>query len=84
LKLKNSLTRPITHPAYETEDYQGVRDVLAVIHDSEVIHKIVNVLRNELSFLQTGTIVTKARCSIGIKTKIKSSSHGKRSLQFFT
>ena len=31
-------------PIYETEDYQGVRDVLSVIHDARVIRKFIDVL----------------------------------------
>ncbi|MGB3618019.1 MAG: DUF1015 domain-containing protein [Catalinimonas sp.] len=33
------------HPIYDTEDYQGVRDVLSVIHDRRVIARFVATLR---------------------------------------
>ena len=48
------LDEAITHPVYETEDYQGVRDVLAVIHDAGVIHHIMNILAPKTVILADG------------------------------
>ncbi len=39
---------------YETEDYQGVRDVLSVIHDANVISKFVDVLKDRQIILADG------------------------------
>lgn len=42
------------NPIYETEDYQGVRDVLSVIHDADVISRFVDVLRDRQIILADG------------------------------
>ncbi|NJM25222.1 MAG: DUF1015 domain-containing protein [Bacteroidia bacterium] len=42
--LEPYMDEAITDPLYETEDYQGVRDVLAVIHDADVIAKFIHTL----------------------------------------
>ncbi|QHL86388.1 DUF1015 family protein [Nibribacter ruber] len=44
----------ITSPIYESEDYQGVRDVLSVIHDAAVIQKFVDHLQNQQVLLADG------------------------------
>lgn len=44
----------IQFPIYETEDYQGVRDVLAVIHDAHAIQKFLDVLRDKNIILADG------------------------------
>lgn len=44
----------ITYPLAETEDYQGVRDVLAVIHDAAVIRRFIDVLRDKRIILADG------------------------------
>jgi uncharacterized protein (DUF1015 family) len=44
----------ITVPIFETEDYQGVRDVLAVIHDAAVIDKFMAHLKNRTVILADG------------------------------
>lgn len=41
-------------PIYETEDYQGVRDVLSVIHDAKVIQKFIDKLKHENIILADG------------------------------
>jgi uncharacterized protein (DUF1015 family) len=41
-------------PIYETEDYQGVRDVLSVIQDAEVIRKFIRVLAGKQVLLADG------------------------------
>lgn len=41
-------------PIYETEDYQGVRDVLSVIHDLDVIQKFIDRLKDEFIILADG------------------------------
>lgn len=44
----------IQHPLYETEDYQGVRDVLAVIHDYEVINRFIRFMADRQIILADG------------------------------
>lgn len=41
-------------PILETEDYQGVRDVLAVIHDAVVIQKFIDRIKNKTIILADG------------------------------
>ena len=43
-RLESILDEAITAPLYETEDYQGVRDLLAPIHDRAAIEMIQRVL----------------------------------------
>jgi uncharacterized protein (DUF1015 family) len=44
----------ITAPIYETEDYQGVRDVLAVIHDAKIIQAFIDHLKKKTVILADG------------------------------
>ncbi|TXK52427.1 DUF1015 domain-containing protein [Pontibacter qinzhouensis] len=52
--LEPYLDEAIRSPLYETEDYQGVRDVLAVIHDRNVIKLFVNTLQARQVLLADG------------------------------
>jgi Uncharacterized conserved protein len=52
--LEPYMDEAITHPLYETEDYQGVRDVLAVIHDADVIKKFIDLIRDKQIILADG------------------------------
>lgn len=42
------------NPIYDCEDYQGVRDVLGVIHDYKVIREIMTLLENKQVILADG------------------------------
>ncbi|MEC7754723.1 MAG: DUF1015 domain-containing protein [Bacteroidota bacterium] len=42
------------NPIYETEDYQGVKDVLSVIHDRNIIQKFIDKLGPEKIILADG------------------------------
>lgn len=53
-ELERYMDEAITDPVYETEDYQGVRDVLAVIHDATVIQKFIRVLSDKTIILADG------------------------------
>jgi uncharacterized protein (DUF1015 family) len=53
-ELEAYLDEAIQHPIYETEDYQGVRDVLAVIHDAEVIRQFIRCLKDKTIILADG------------------------------
>jgi uncharacterized protein (DUF1015 family) len=44
----------ITNPLYETEDYQGVRDVLAIIHDARIIRKFMDHMASKTIILADG------------------------------
>ncbi|MGE0590421.1 MAG: DUF1015 domain-containing protein [Cyclobacteriaceae bacterium] len=52
--LEKYMDEAITNPIYETEDYQGVRDVLAVIHDASVIRKFMDLIASKKIILADG------------------------------
>ncbi len=54
LELEKYMDQAIECPLYETEDYQGVRDVLAVIHDASVIHRFINLIKGKKIILADG------------------------------
>ncbi len=53
-ELESYMDEAITHSLYETEDYQGVRDVLGIIHDASVIRKFISVLADKTIILADG------------------------------
>lgn len=53
-QLERYMDEAMMKPLLETEDYQGVRDVLAVIHDAAVIRKFIEVLRDKRVILADG------------------------------
>lgn len=52
--LETYMDEAILNPLYESEDYQGVRDVLAVIHDAKVIEKFVTLIKDKKIILADG------------------------------
>jgi uncharacterized protein (DUF1015 family) len=52
--LEKYMDEAITQPLYECEDYQGVRDVLAAIHDAHVIQKFIDLLKDKPIILADG------------------------------
>jgi len=52
--LETYMDESIQSPIYETEDYQGVRDVLAVIHDLKVIRLFIETLQDKQVLLADG------------------------------
>jgi uncharacterized protein (DUF1015 family) len=52
--LEPYMDEAMTNPILETEDYQGVRDALAVIHDAEVISKFIAVIGDKSIILADG------------------------------
>lgn len=52
--LEKYMDEAISAPIYETEDYQGVKDVLAVIHDLAVIKKFVAKIKDQQVILADG------------------------------
>ena len=53
-QLEKYMDEAITNPLLETEDYQGVRDVLAVIHDANVIQKFIDIIKDRKIILADG------------------------------
>lgn len=53
-ELEKYMDEAITHPLFESEDYQGVRDVLAVIQDARVIEKFVSNMHPKKIILADG------------------------------
>lgn len=53
-ELEKYMDEAIQSPIYEAEDYQGVRDVLAVIHDAGIIEKFIRVLSDKQVILADG------------------------------
>jgi uncharacterized protein (DUF1015 family) len=43
-ELERYMDEAITAPIYETEDYQGVRDVLGVIHDANIVQHFIQLI----------------------------------------
>ena len=52
--LEKYMDEAISDPLYELEDYQGVRDVLGVIHDAHVIQKFIDLLEDKPIILADG------------------------------
>lgn len=52
--IESYLDESMKDPIYVTEDYQGVRDALSVIHDHKVIEHIMNVLAEKQVILADG------------------------------
>jgi MAF protein len=44
----------IRKPLYETEDYQGVRDVMGIIQDPEIVQQFLTVIRDKQIILADG------------------------------
>lgn len=53
-ELEKYMDEAILNPVYEAEDYQGVRDVLAVIHDAKIVQKFIDVLSVKQIILADG------------------------------
>lgn len=53
-ELESFMDESMRNPAYESEDYQGVRDVMSIIHDAEVIKMFIRVLQDKQVILADG------------------------------
>jgi len=53
-ELEKYMDEAMTNPILETEDYQGVRDVLAVIQDAAVIGKFIDLIAGKTVILADG------------------------------
>lgn len=54
LELESYMDAAMAAPLYEVEDYQGVRDSLAVIQDAWIISRFLNVLKEKKVILADG------------------------------
>ncbi len=52
--LEKHMDEAIQHPIYDLEDYQGVREVLAVIHDAIIIQKFIHLISEKAIILADG------------------------------
>jgi uncharacterized protein (DUF1015 family) len=52
--LETYMDEAISNPIYECEDYQGVRDILGVIHDAHVILKFIDFIKDKSIILADG------------------------------
>lgn len=53
-ELERYMDEAIRNPSLETEDYQGVRDVMAVIHDAIVIERFIHKIKDKTIILADG------------------------------
>lgn len=53
-ELERYMDEAVTAPLLETEDYQGVRDVLGVIHDATVIQRFIQLIKSKTIILADG------------------------------
>ncbi|MBC6401320.1 MAG: DUF1015 domain-containing protein [Ekhidna sp.] len=53
-EIESYLEEAIKYPLYETEDYQGVRDVFAVIQDAKIINHIIEMMKDKQIILADG------------------------------
>ncbi|MTI21975.1 DUF1015 domain-containing protein [Fulvivirga sp. RKSG066] len=53
-ELEKYMDESMRNPIYETEDYQGVKDVLSVIHDAETIKKFLKLIEDKKIILADG------------------------------
>ena len=54
LELEKYMDKAMRFPLYETEDYQGVRDVLGVIHDASIIKIFSDFIKEKKIILADG------------------------------
>lgn len=54
LEIEGYLDEAMQNPLYETEDYQGVRDVFSVIHDVKIINRIREIIADKQIILADG------------------------------
>lgn len=53
-EIEKYLDDAMLEPLYETEDYQGVRDVFSVIHDVKIIRRIMEIISDKQIILADG------------------------------
>lgn len=53
-EIERYLDQAMIYPLYETEDYQGARDVLGVIQDAKVIQRMMEIIKEKQIILADG------------------------------
>ncbi|WP_370090410.1 DUF1015 domain-containing protein [Ekhidna sp.] len=53
-EIEEYLDEAMVDPLYETEDYQGVRDVFGIIHDVKIIRRIMDIIADKQIILADG------------------------------
>ncbi len=53
-ELENCMDEAMANPILDSEDYQGVRDVLAVIQDARIVKKFMDVIKGKTIILADG------------------------------
>ncbi|WP_420318803.1 DUF1015 domain-containing protein [Ekhidna sp.] len=53
-EIEKYLDEAMMDPLYETEDYQGVRDVFSIIHDVKIIKRIIEIIEDKQIILADG------------------------------
>lgn len=53
-EIESYLDISMKNPIYETEDYQGARDVMSIIHDVKIIQRIQEIIRDKKIILADG------------------------------
>ncbi len=53
-KVEKYMDESMLCPIHSTEDYQGIRDVLSVIHDYNIIKDIINIIKDKQVILADG------------------------------
>jgi uncharacterized protein (DUF1015 family) len=74
-ELETYLDECMRSPIYETEDYQGVKDVLAVIHDARIIKRFTEVLQDKKILLADGHHRYEGSLKYRLKRMAENSAH---------
>ncbi len=87
--IEKYMDEAIESPIYESEDYQGVRDALGVIHDASVIKKFVALLDDKKIILADGHHRYEGSIAYRRQKKEKNSAHNDKEgynyhLMYFT
>ncbi len=53
-EIERYLDQAMTNPLYETEDYQGVKEVFSVIHDAKIIQRVIEIIKEKQIILADG------------------------------
>lgn len=74
-ELEQYMDEAMRSPIYETEDYQGVRDVLAVIHDAKIIKKFIHVIEAKKIILADGHHRYESSLALKHKLQLENLNH---------
>ncbi len=73
--LEELMDQAMLNPIYETEDYQGVRDILAIISDPNQIKIFINTLKSKTVILADGHHRYESSLVFKEKQKLVNSNH---------